>query len=117
MPGDPTLQDAILAFQQGALGRARSIAGRHIPDPQAQHLLGLIECRSGDVASGIAWLQRAFDADPGNLQYRVMLARALIDGGRPRQALDVAEPPVGTTAAEMALWHARAEAADAVGDW
>ncbi|HEX6603629.1 MAG TPA: sulfotransferase [Sphingomicrobium sp.] len=117
MPGDPTLEDAILAFQQGALDRARSIAGRHIPDPQAQHLLGLIECRSGDVASGIAWLQRAFDADPGNLQYRVMLARALIDGGRPRQALDVAEPPAGASAAEMALWHARAEAADALGDW
>ncbi|MEO7635843.1 MAG: sulfotransferase, partial [Sphingomicrobium sp.] len=46
----------------------------------------------------------------------VMLVRALVDAGRAREALDAAIAPAGHSPAELALWHARAEAADAAGE-
>ena len=45
-----------------------------------------------------------------------MLTRALIDAGRAQEALDVAAAPKDTSPAALALWHARAEAAQAVAD-
>jgi predicted Zn-dependent protease len=114
------LQDAIAAFQEGALDRARSLAERHVTggaDPQAFHLLGLIECRTGRIDSGVAWLRRAVDAKPDDLTYRVMLARALVDAGRADEAVLIAQPPAGYSPPELALWHARAEATNAVGKW
>ena len=79
--------------------------------------MGLIECRSGRLDSGIALLRQALGAEPENTGFRVILARALVDAGRPNEALDVATKPSGTTPAELALWHARAEAADLVPAW
>jgi tetratricopeptide (TPR) repeat protein len=46
-----------------------------------------------------------------------MLARALVDSHRHGEALQVAHRPDGQSAAELALWHVRAESADGVGDW
>jgi tetratricopeptide (TPR) repeat protein len=110
-------EDAIAAFQRGDLDRARKLAEEQLAAephiPALQHLMGLIECRAGQLDSGVEWLQRASDAEPGNVAYRVMLARALIDAARPQDALETARPPSGTSPAELALWHARAEAADA----
>jgi tetratricopeptide (TPR) repeat protein len=115
----PRLADALAAFQQGQLDRARELAEDELQadpsSPQLQHLMGLIECRLGRLESGVEWLRRAVHVDPDNVAYRVMLARALIDSGRPEQAFEIAHPPSGTSPAEFALWHARAEAADAVG--
>ena len=79
--------------------------------------MGLIECRSGRLDSGIDWLRRALEANSGDLGSRVMLARALIDGGRSHEALEVASKPAGYTPPELAMWHARAEAADASLAW
>lgn len=111
---------AAAAFQRGELEHARQLAEKELavePNaPAVQHLMGLIHCRSGNVETGIDWLRRASSADPANVAYRVMLARALVDAGRPREALDVAAPPGGTSAAELALWHARAEAAAIASD-
>jgi tetratricopeptide (TPR) repeat protein len=107
--------EALDAFNKGDLGSARLAAGRGLAlgdDARLQHLMGLIECRSGDLASGVEWLRKASDGEPENVGFRVMLARALIDSGRADEALDVADPPNGETAPELALWHARAEAAD-----
>lgn len=67
------------------------------------------------MESGVKHLREALDAEPGNAAFRVMLARALADSGRAQDALDVAAPPAGTSPAEIAIWHARAEAAQALG--
>jgi tetratricopeptide (TPR) repeat protein len=115
-----TEQEAIAAFQRGDLDRARALAEqqlRQTPSAQMLHLMGLIECRGGNLESGIEWLRRALDASPGNIGFRVMLARALVDDGRQQEALDVAEPPVGYSPPELAIWHVRAEAADAIQEW
>ena len=61
--------------------------------------------------AGIDCLRRASDGEPGNVAYRVMLVRALTDNDRAEEALEIATPPGGTSPAELALWHARAEAA------
>jgi tetratricopeptide (TPR) repeat protein len=114
------ISDAIAAFQRGDLDRARALAEEQLerdPSPQLHHLLGLIECRMGRLERGVEWLRRASDAEPDNVSFRVMLARALVDDGRADEALAIASPPTGTSPPELALWHARAEAADAAQDW
>ena len=112
-------RQALDAFNSGDLDRARALAERGLeqsPSPQLQHLAGLIQCRLGDVEAGVDWLRRASESDSANIAFRVMLARALIDSGRAQEALQVAPPPDGTTAPELALWHVRAEAAAAAGE-
>lgn len=116
-----TPDDPVSAFQSGDLERARVLAERRLAageaEPRLQHLMGLIDCRSGKLESGIGWLMRACEAEPDNAAYRVMLVRALADSGRAREAFEAASPPTGTTPPELALWHARAEAATAVSAW
>jgi Flp pilus assembly protein TadD len=117
---DPNLQSAVDAFQRGDLERARALVQARLdeaPDPTSQHLMGLIECRSGRLEAGIDWLGRACQAEPDTVSYRVMLVRALNEAGRPREALEIARPPAGSTPPELALWHARAEAASAIEVW
>jgi tetratricopeptide (TPR) repeat protein len=113
---DPDLAEALAAFQRGDLERARDLAEQQLGSahsPQVEHLLGLIDCRIGRMESGVEWLRRSAEADPANLAFRVMLVRALVDSGRPEEALDIAAPAAAAGPAELALWHARAEAADA----
>ena len=111
---------AVTAFRQGKLDRARSLAEEQLANGEQNgllhHLLGLIDCRLGRFDSGVESLKRAVEADPRNIGYRIILARALIDTGNPREALAVAIPPSGTSAAELDLWKVRAEAAFRVGD-
>jgi Flp pilus assembly protein TadD len=112
-------KEALEAFHRGDLDRARAVAERGVeqsPTPDLEHLVGLIHCRQGNAGAGVDWLRRASESDPANIGFKVMLARALIDLGRPAEALTVADTPAGTSPAELALLHARAEAADAVGD-
>lgn len=120
MPGNSRIAEALAAFRRGELERARALAQAQLDDAQgraeAHHLLGLIECREGRPDRGVGPLRAAVEAEPANVAFRVMLARALTDSGRPREALDIAAPPRETSAAAIALWHARAEAAQAAGD-
>src|SRR5690242_2870356 len=114
MSSSPTFDQALIAFQRGDIEQARMVAElaeRAAPSAQLHHLLGLIDCREGQLDSGIGWLRKASDAEPSNIGFRVMLARALSDRGRHRDAFDVAIEPFGTSPAELALWHARADAA------
>jgi tetratricopeptide (TPR) repeat protein len=115
-----SIGDAIAALQSGNLELARALAERQLQDgpgsAQLQHVLGLIECRSGRLESGIDHLRQAAGAEPDNLAYRVMLARALNDSGRASEAFAVSAPPTGTSPPELALWHVHAEAAQALGD-
>jgi tetratricopeptide (TPR) repeat protein len=66
--------------------------------------------------SGIGCLRLALDGEPDNIAYRVMLVRALTDSGRPKEALEIATRPAGSSPPELALWHARAEAAQKSSD-
>jgi tetratricopeptide (TPR) repeat protein len=107
------------AFRRGDLGLAESIALKALeaePSGQSQHLLGLIHCRRGDPALGADWLLRACAAEPGNIGFRVIAARALVDAGRAAEVLGMAEPPRIASHGVLALWQARGEAADAAGD-
>ncbi len=110
---------ALDAFNRGNLGRARELAERGLQkssSPELQHLAGLIHCRLGNATEGVEWLRRASDSDPANVGFRVMLTRALVDSGRAAEALAAAVPPEGVSPPELALWHARAEAAEAAGE-
>ena len=117
----PQFDEAVSAFQRGDLDRARALGEQLLAtgadSAGLDHLLGLIDCRTGRLESGVARLRRALDKAPADVPVRVMLARALVDSGRAAEALDIAQPPGGITAPELALWHARAEAADACGAW
>ncbi|MEP7130995.1 MAG: sulfotransferase [Sphingomicrobium sp.] len=112
--------EAVAAFQRGDVAQARSLTEEQLasePDSaRLQHLMGLIECRSGNVDEGVGWLRKAMDADPDNVAFRVMLVRALVDSGKADEALDIAAPRSASTPADLALWHARAEAADSAGN-
>jgi tetratricopeptide (TPR) repeat protein len=114
------MSEALAAFRRGELGRARALAQAQLDEergpPEVNHLLGLIDCREGRLESGVGHLRAAVEAQPDNVAFRVMLARALIDADRAQEALEVAEAPKETGPAALALWHARAEAAQAVAD-
>jgi tetratricopeptide (TPR) repeat protein len=119
MQSQPQIKDAVDAFTAGDLDRARSLAEqavRSAPSPQWHHLLGLIHCRLGDPAAGVEHLRAAAQAEPGNAGYQLMLVRALVDAGRSEQVLEMPEPPPVTSPAILALWQARAEAADSARD-
>ena len=112
-------RQAVEALKAGDLDRARALAESEIaaaPSPQAHHLLGIVHCRLGDVATGVEHLRAAADAEPGNAGFRIMLMRALVDAGRPLEVLAMPEPPAIRSAAELEQWRARAEAADAAAD-
>ncbi len=121
MNTESALSDAIAAFQQGDLTRARALIERAVssaaPNSYSFYLMGLIECRSGRLDAGVEWLSRACKTDGGNLNYRINLAKALIDSHRYHEALEVAERPPGTSPHELALWQMRAQAADGAEAW
>jgi tetratricopeptide (TPR) repeat protein len=112
--------EAIAAFKRGELDRARALAQAQLEDalgpPEAHHLLGLIDCREGRIESGIDHLRAALEARPADAGFRVMLVRALTDAGRALEALALATAPKDPSPAALALWHARAEAAQAASD-
>lgn len=112
------LAEAVAAFQGGDLDRARSLAEQGLAaasSPPLHHLLGLIQCRQGDPANGVEHLRMAAEAEPGNAAFQLMLMRALVDSGRAEEVLAMAQPPPASTPAGLALWQARAEAADSAG--
>lgn len=113
------LEDALEAFSRGDLARAQAVAEAAVetePSAQWHHLLGLIHCRRGDPSAGVEWLRRACDAEPANIGFQVIAARALIDAGRAADVLAAPEPAPISSAATVALWQARGEAADQAGD-
>jgi tetratricopeptide (TPR) repeat protein len=117
MPAGVTLADAIDAFNRGDLQRALDLAQRNPSasrQPECHHLIGLIHCRRGDPDKGVEHLRRAAEVQPWNTGYKVMLARALIDSGNPADVLKMEKPGANAAKAELALWLARAEAADAI---
>src|SRR5579884_2310479 len=93
---NPQLKAALEAFQSGDLDRARTLVESEVsdaPSPQAHHLLGLVHCRLGDPEAGVEHLRAAAEADPENRAFQIMLMRPLVDAGRPREVLELPEPP------------------------
>jgi Flp pilus assembly protein TadD len=116
---DPQFPRAVEAFKRGDLGLALKLAdqaGAATQLPEWHHLVGLIHCRQGNPAQGVEHLRIAVEAQPANAAFQVMLARALIDTANPAAVLRMEKPPSAPTTAELAVWHARAEAAAAVGN-
>ncbi len=120
MNADSVFAEALAAFQRGEFDRSRMLAEQEIKNhpgsASAQHLLGLIDCRAGRLESGIERLNNACKAEPDNIPFRLMLMRALVDSGRPNEALALPAPDSATDPGALPLWHARAEAADAAGE-
>jgi predicted Zn-dependent protease len=116
----PKLAEAVRAFQMGQLKQARALAAElaagQEASPEADHLLGLIDCRTGDFETAVGHLRRAFDADSANPQYRLILARALIDCGQAEEALRIAVAGLTTGPAAVPFLQLQAEAADRLGD-
>lgn len=113
------LETITTAFRNGDLREALRLANRELSagsaSAQLHHIAGLIHCRQGELQRGVRLLRRACDSEPHNIAYRVMLVRALADSGQAEEALAAAPRPAGLSAPELALWHARAEAADLTG--
>ncbi len=111
---------ALAAFRSGDTSRTIRIALEALAEgdsPVLRHLLGVAYCRTGDVGTGVTHLARAAVLKPRDPQILLMLMRALIDAGRPNEALAVAFTAEGLpTPAVAALWRARAEAAHAAAD-
>jgi tetratricopeptide (TPR) repeat protein len=115
----PDFQAALEAFQRGDLDSSRAMAEQAVgaaPTANWRHLLGLIHCRLGDPQAGLPHLEAAAGLEPANVGFQVILARALIDVGRPHDVLAMPEPPPITSGAILAMWQARGEAADANGN-
>ncbi|HEV8406408.1 MAG TPA: sulfotransferase, partial [Sphingomicrobium sp.] len=112
-------KQAVEAFRNGDLDLARDLAEAEVstaPSPNAHHLLGLIQCRLGDPASGVEHLTCAAEGEPDNVGFKIMLVRALVDAGGAADVLQMPEPPPIRSAGALELWKARAEAADAAPD-
>lgn len=117
---DPIARGAALLNRGDAVG-ARALAEAALAaggDSAAlRHLLGVACCQGGDLPQGVVHLQRAIELAPRAPTVLIMLMRALIDVGRPRDALllpfggdDVPRPAL------LQLWRTRAEAAHQAGD-
>lgn len=119
MSPDPKFAEALEAFRRGDLDQAQWLAEHRTGSARSSavdHLLGLIHCRRGDPAAGVEHLRRALEAEPDNAAYRLILSRALVDSGSAAEVLAMPRPERSGSPDGLALWHARAEAADAAGD-
>lgn len=107
--------EAIAAFERGDLPRARALVEQRLGEkdesPLLQHLAGLIACRMGYGERGVEWLRRAFLAEPDNAKFRLILAKALIDTGRPIEAMEILPLPAATQRGDLEILAVRAEAA------
>ena len=95
MAAEAQFSEAIEAFRQGELDRALNLAEQRssgAPPAEWHHLVGLIYCRQGNLERGVEHLRLAVEAEPANLGFKVMLARALIDSGNPAEVLGMEKP-------------------------
>ena len=112
---------AVGLLKSGDVQSAREIAERAIANTgesaSLRHFLGVACCQGGDLDAGIGHLERAAELAPRDLGVLLMLMRALIDAGRPRDALSRAFKGDGVPRpALLELWRTRAEAAHRAGD-
>ena len=119
-PTDPIARAAAMLNRGDAAG-ARALAEDALAggsDSAAlRNVIGVACCQGGDLQTGVIHLQRAVELAPNAPGILIMLMRALIDIGRPRDALRL--PFRGEELprpALLLLWRTRAEAAHRAGD-
>ena len=82
---------AVKLYRAGQIGEAEAVCRRaieaNLTDVDALHVLGTIACRSGRHPEGAQWMERAVQAAPNVVRYRVTLAGALGTCGKPEEAL------------------------------
>lgn len=116
-----SLAEAIACLDRGdvaaALALAEAVLGEQGDSANLRHLLGVACCRLGKLDAGIDHLERAAQLAPDDPAILMLLMRALIDGGRPRDALTRPFNAAGLApSALLGLWRTRAEAAHHAGD-
>ena len=102
VPVDKELQDVVALFSSGqkaaALERCRALVRERPSLPLALVYLGQLERDSGNLDGSIDALRRALALNPEDTVTATMLAAALAQAGKPREAMALLEP-----------WAARAE--------
>lgn len=116
-----SLAGAIACLNRGdvaaALAHAEAVLAEQGDSAKLRHLLGVACCRLGKLDAGIDHLERAAQLAPDDPAILMMLMRAMIDDGRPRDALTRPFDAAGLPPpALLGLWRTRAEAAHHAGD-
>ena len=92
---DPRLKKAVRHHKAGRLPEAeslyRAILADNPDEPDANHNLGDIAFRSGQVEQAVGLLQKALMGDPQNQRNWNSLINVLIEAGYPDDALKVRE--------------------------
>ena len=87
------LSDAIERLRAGDTASARrqaeSAAAADAGDPAPRAFLGMLLCRTGDLAAGIVALRAALALAPADGMIRLNLTTALLESGKPDEALAV----------------------------
>jgi tetratricopeptide (TPR) repeat protein len=114
-PAGSPADAAARRFAEGEalLRRAVELAPRR---PVLQNSMGVALFRRGDAAGAVPYLQRALDLDPSLAPARLNLGVALLDLGRPREALATWEPLLATLPHDPDLRVRLAAAHAAAGD-
>ena len=117
----PSLADAVACLNRGdvatALALAESVLAEQDDSAKLRHLLGVACCRLGKLDAGIDHLEWAAQLAPHDPAILMLLMRAMIDAGRPRDALSRPFDAAGLAPpALLGLWRTRAEAAHHAGD-
>jgi arylsulfatase A-like enzyme/Tfp pilus assembly protein PilF len=96
VPVDGELQDVVALFSSGqkaaALERCRALVRERPGLPLALVYLGQLERDSGDLEGSIESLRRALALNPQDTVTATMLAAALTQAGKPREAVTLLEP-------------------------
>jgi tetratricopeptide (TPR) repeat protein len=107
-----TVHAALARARGGDLQGARQVAERALAaggeEAVLRPLLGMLCCQSGDLESGIAHLKLARDRDPADAAVAGNLAMALLESGRPDEALEVAAESAAASDRSGRLWRIRA---------
>jgi len=88
------IRQAMAAARDGNIAQACAVAEQGLEqggDPVALHaMLGVLRCRSNDLAQGVAHLRAAHDLQPDDLTIAINLAAALVEQGDHEATLGVA---------------------------
>ncbi|MCX7177004.1 MAG: tetratricopeptide repeat protein [Proteobacteria bacterium] len=95
---DEALRQAIAHHRAGHLQDAerlyRAILHAHPNHPDANHSLGVLAGQAGQYAVGLRYLKTALAADPGQGQYALSYAEALLATGQTKDALTILQTAV-----------------------
>ncbi|HEY0836146.1 MAG TPA: tetratricopeptide repeat protein, partial [Azospirillum sp.] len=114
-----TISTALRHHRAGRLADAETLYRRVLDtapeQPDALHLLGMVQAQTGRAEAGVALIRRAIARNPHTADYHVNLANILLATGRPGEAaasyraalaLKPAEPTAGATLPKAVMGEA-----------